>query len=244
MSNASRTKAPRLPAVLATTVFVAMSAAAAMAPEPIVGPPIAIGETGTAVADPLVPVPPETPCVVKLYTADSITGTFDDYSAHGFDYTPPAGCNGPWNKVVFKADFNVSTGRQYDRTASVWIGGVNLYFGTTQEPSASRSPSWHVERDVTNLSTLLMASHPGNAIVYNIFNSTYNGSITGSAELDFYPATPEFPAPRVPDQVLSLGSDPAGNSVSIYTDQTPMTATLTLPTNIERAYLDVTAAPQ
>ncbi|MGH8183800.1 MAG: peptide-N4-asparagine amidase, partial [Rhodanobacteraceae bacterium] len=113
-----------------------------------------------------------------------------------------------------------------------------------QEPSSSRSPSWHVERDVTDLSSLLMSAHPGNAVVYNIYNSTYNGSITGSAELDFYPATPEYPAPRVPDQVLSLGSDPAGNAVSIYTDQTPMTATLTLPTNIDRAYLVVTAEPQ
>lgn len=244
MSKPSRSRSPRLPVILATSVFVAMSAAAAMAPEPIVGPPIAIGETGVAVADPLVPVLPETPCVVKLYTANSPTGTFDDYSAHGFSYTPPAGCNGPWNKVVFKADFNVTTGRQYDRTASVWIGGVNLYFGTTQEPSASRSPSWHVERDVTDLSTLLMDPHPGNAVVYNIYNSTYNGSITGSAELDFYPATPEFPTRRVPDQVLSLGSDPAGNTVSIYTDQTPMSRTFTLPTNIDRAYLEVTAEPQ
>ena len=235
---------PRRIVILTAGLLAAISAAAAMAPEPIVGPPIAIGETGAAVADPLVSAPPETPCVVKLYTANSPTGTFDDYAAHPFDYAPPSGCKGPWNKVVFKADFNVSTGRQYDRTASVWVGGVNLYFGTTQEPSASRSPSWHVERDVTNLSALLMASHPGNAVVYNIYNSTYNGSITGSAELDFYPATPEFPAPRVPDQVLSMGSDPAGNSVSIYTDQTPMTATLTLPTNIERAYLDVTAEPQ
>ncbi|WHZ18334.1 MAG: hypothetical protein OJF55_000483 [Rhodanobacteraceae bacterium] len=224
--------------------LIVMSAAAAMAPQAIVGPPIKIGETGAAVADPLVPVPAETPCVVKLYTAGSATGTFDDYSAHGFDYTPPAGCNGPWNKVVFKADFNVTTGRQFDRTASVWIGGVNLYFGTTQEPSASRSPSWHVERDVTELSSLLMSAHPGNAVVYNIFNGTYNGSITGSAELDFYPATPEFPAPRVPDQVLSLGSDPAGNAVSIYTDQSPMTRTFTLPANIDRAYLEVTAEPQ
>jgi len=235
---------PRRTVILTAGLLAAISAAAAMAPEPIVGPPIAIGETGAAVADPLVSAPPETPCVVKLYTANSPTGTFDDYAAHPFDYAPPSGCKGPWNKVVFKADFNVSTGRQYDRTASVWVGGVNLYFGTTQEPSASRSPSWHVERDVTNLSALLMASHPGNAVVYNIYNSTYNGSITGSAELDFYPATPEFPAPRVPDQVLSLGSDPAGNAVSIYTDQTPMARTFTLPTNVDRAYLEVTAEPQ
>ncbi|HKZ09784.1 MAG TPA: peptide-N4-asparagine amidase [Rhodanobacteraceae bacterium] len=235
---------PRRTVILTAGLLAAISAAAAMAPEPIVGPPIAIGETGAAVADPLVSAPPETPCVVKLYTADSPTGTFDDYAAHPFDYAPPSGCKGPWNKVVFKADFNVSTGRQYDRTASVWVGGVNLYFGTTQEPSASRSPSWHVERDVTNLSALLMVSHPGNAVVYNIYNSTYNGSITGSAELDFYPATPEFPAPRVPDQVLSLGNDPAGNAVSIYTDQTPMARTFTLPTNVDRAYLEVTAEPQ
>lgn len=244
MHASPRVGLPRKTVILTAGLLAALGAAAAMAPEPIVGPPIAIGETGAAVADPLVPVPPETPCVVKLYTADSPTGTFDDYAAHPFDYAPPAGCNGPWSKVVFKADFNVSTGRQYDRTASVWIGGVNVYFGTTQEPSASRSPSWHVERDVTDLSALLMASHPGNAVVYNIYNSTYNGSITGSAELDFYPATPAFPAPHVPDQVLSLGSDPAGNTVSIYTDQTPMSRTFTLPMNVDRAYLEVTAEPQ
>ena len=244
MHASSRSGSPGKMLILTASLLAAMGAAAAMAAEPIVGPPIAIGETGAAAADPLVPVPAETPCVVTLYTAGSATGTFDDYSAHPFDYAPPAGCSGPWNKVVFKADFNVTTGRQFDRTASVWIGGVNMYFGTTQEPGASRSPSWHVERDVTDLSSLLMSAHPGNAVVYNIFDSTYNGSITGSAELDFYPATPEYPAPRVPDQVLSLGSDPAGNTVSIYTDQTPMSQTFTLPTNIDRAYLVVTAEPQ
>ncbi|MGH8214265.1 MAG: peptide-N4-asparagine amidase [Rhodanobacteraceae bacterium] len=244
MSKASRTRSPRLPILLTATVFVAMSAAAATASEPIVGPPIAIGETGVAVADPLVPVPPETPCVVPLYTADSPTGTFNDYANHHFDYTPPAGCAGPWNKVVFKADYHVTTGRQFDRTASVWIGGANIYFGTTQEPSASRSPSWHVERDVTDLSSLLAAPQPGNAAVYNIYNGTYNGLITGSAELDFYPATPEFPAPRVPDQVLSLSSDPAGVYANINTDGAPLSRTFTLPTNIDRAYIDVIAQPQ
>ena len=237
-------RSPRLFVLATAGLLTAMSAAAAMAPEPIIGPPIKIGETGVAVADPLVPVPAEPPCVVKLYSANSPTGTFDDYSAHPFNYAPPSACGGPWNKVVFKADFNVTTGRQYDRTASVWIGGVNVYFGTTQEPSASRSPSWHVERNVTDLTALLKNAHPGNAVVYNIYNSTYNGSITGSAELDFYPATPEYPAPRVPDQVLSLGSDPAGNTVSIYTDETPMSQTFTLPANIDRAYLVVTAEPQ
>ena len=244
MHAASRVRAPSKVVILTASLLAAISVAAAMAPEPIVGPPIAIGETGVAVADPLVPVPAETPCVVTLYTADSPTGTFDDYANHPFDYTPPAGCAGPWNKVVFKADYNVTTGRQFDRTASVWIGGANIYFGTTQEPSASRSPSWHVERDVTDLSALLMAPQAGNTSLYNIYNSTYNGSITGSAELDFYPATPEYPAPRVPDQVLSLSSDPAGTYANVSTDGTPLARTFTLPSNIDRAYVDVVAEPQ
>lgn len=244
MSNASGTRSPRLPVAIVFGLVAIASAAAATAPEPIVGPPIVIGETGAAVADPLVPVPAETPCVVTLYSAGSTTGTFDDYANHPFSYTPPAACHGPWAKVVFKADYHVTTGRQFDRTASVWIGGANVYFGTTQEPSSARAPSWHVERDVTNLSALLMSPQPGNTALYNIFNSTYNGSITGSAELDFYPATPEYPAPRVPDRVVSLSSDPAGVYANINTDGTPLSRTVTLPTNIDRAYIDVVAQPQ
>lgn len=215
-------------------------AAFAAAPPPIVGPTVTVGQTGVASAEPFVPVPPVTPCVVQLFSGE----IFDDYSAHGFSYTPPAGCAGPWNKVVFKADYNVSTGRQFDRTASVWIGGVNIYFGTTQEPQSTISPSWHVERDVTDLSAALAAAQPGNAILYNVFNSTYNGSITGSAELDFYPATPDYPAASAPDQVLSLSSDPAGNYANISTDGAPLSRSFTLPANVERAYLDVIAQAQ
>lgn len=227
-------------ACLAISTALPLLAIAAAAPPPIVGPIVSVGQTGVASAEPLVPVPPITPCVVRLFNGE----TFDDYSAHGFAYTPPAGCSGPWNKVVFKADYNVTAGRQFDRTASVWVDGVNLYFGTTQEPSRTVSPSWHVERDVTDLSAALTDAHPGNAILYNVYNSTYNASISGSAELDFYPATPDYPAANAPDQVLSLGADPAGNSSDINTDGTPLSKTFTLPANVERAYLDVIAEAQ
>ncbi|HEX7326880.1 MAG TPA: peptide-N4-asparagine amidase [Rhodanobacteraceae bacterium] len=244
MSNALHGSPSRLPIILAGGLVVAMSAAAATAPEPIVGPPIAIGANGAVSADPLVPVPAETPCVVTLYTAGSPTGTFDDFNPHHFSYAPPANCKGPWSKVVFKANFNVTAGNQFDRTASVWIGGVNVYFGSTQEPSSAISPSWQVERDVTDLSSLLTTAHTGNVELGNVFNSTYNGSITGGAELDFYPATPRYPAPREPDDVLSLGSDPAGTTSTINTDGAPLSRTFTLPQNIDRAYIVVTAQPQ
>lgn len=230
------------PALLAA--ILPLIAAAAAPPPPIIGPTINIGEQGVATAEPLVPVPPTTPCVVQLYTADSPTGTFDDYNAHPFSYTPPKGCGGRWYKVVFKADFNVTVGTQYDRTASVWLGGVNVYFGTTQEPRSSVSPSWHVERDVTGLSALFRTTQSGNAIVYNVFDSTYNGSITGSAELDFYPATPDYPAPRVANEVFSLGADPVGGYSTINTDGPPLSWTFAFPTNMEGLFLDVVAQPQ
>lgn len=231
-----------IPAVIATMLPL-LAASAAQLP-PIVGPTITIGQQGVATAEPLVPVPPTTPCVVKLYTADSPTGTFNDYSNHPFSYTPPSACAGPWFKVVFKADFNVTAGIQYDRTATLWIGGVEFYFGTTQEPSPEVSPSWHVERDVTNLSAALKSAQSGSVAVYNIVNDSYTGVITGSAELDFYPVTPNSPAPAVANTVLSLGSDPVGNYDYINTDGTPLSKTLTLPTNITQAYLDVVTEPQ
>ncbi|MBS0213482.1 MAG: peptide-N(4)-(N-acetyl-beta-glucosaminyl)asparagine amidase [Proteobacteria bacterium] len=208
------------------------------------GPPIAIGQTGAVSPEPYVSVPPVTPCVVQLYSAGSATGTFDDYSNHAFNYVPPNACPGPWSKVVFKADFNVSNGTQFDRTAAVWVGGLNLYFGTTQEPGSNVSPSWHVERDVTDLASVLQSPQPGTAAVYNIYNSTYNGSITGSAELDFYPASSAYPAASSPDQALGLVNDPAGTYAYVTTDGKPLTRTFTLPRNIERAYLDITAQPQ
>ncbi|MBS0455937.1 MAG: peptide-N(4)-(N-acetyl-beta-glucosaminyl)asparagine amidase [Proteobacteria bacterium] len=239
-SNANR----RRPLALLIACALAGIAATATASAGVVGPPIPIGQKGVATPDPLVPVPPVRPCVVKLYTATSATGTFNDYANHPFNYTPPANCPGPWNKVVFKADFSVSKGRQFDRTAALWIGGANVFFGTTQEPSSKVSPRWHVERDVTDLSALLGVAHPANVALYNIYNATYNGSITGSAELDFYPASSTYPAAKAPDVVVGLTSDPAGSYAYIDTDGNPLARTLSLPANAERAYLDVIAQAQ
>jgi len=144
-----------------------------------------VGSGNVTVADPTVPRPPGKPCVVQLFSND----TFDDYATRPFSYAPPTGCQGPWAKVVLTADFSVTAGTQYDRTATIWLGGVNLYFGTTQEPSPTLAPSWHVERDLTDYIALLRQAGQGQAIIGNTVNSTYNGVIHGSAQLLFYPAS-------------------------------------------------------
>jgi hypothetical protein len=222
------------------------------------GAPPTLGSGNTVTADPTVSRPPGVPCVVQLFTGF----TFANFSPKPFAYAPPAACAGPWAKVVFNGDFAVTAGRQYDRTANVWIGGTNIYFGTTAEPS--RIPptprSWHVERDVTDYSALFRVPQAGQVRLDNLFNGTYNGLLSGTAWLEFYPPTADGErddvgraggpgdndgrAPRVPDLVLPLSAGPNGDTVSLGTTAASLTRTFGLPRNVERAYLDVIAQSQ
>jgi hypothetical protein len=199
-----------------------------------------VGSPNVATADPPVTRPATTPCVVTLYT-DFV---FADFTPKSFSYAPPAGCPGPWAKVVLEADFSVTTGRQFDRTGNIWIGGASVYFGTTQEPSRTVSPSWHIERDLTDYSALLAGPQPGLAILGNIVNSTFTGVIHGSADLQFYPLAPGQHAARVPDRVLPLSDGPQGGVVNLVTSADVLERTFTLPTNVEAAWLDVFAQSQ
>ncbi|WP_266168688.1 peptide-N4-asparagine amidase [Dyella subtropica] len=199
-----------------------------------------IGSTNVVVADPTVPRPAGTPCVVQLFN----DVTFTDFNTRPYDYTPPTSCQGRWAKVVLEADFSVTAGRQYDRTATLWLGGVNLYFGTTQEPSRVVSPSWHVERDLTDYDTLLRQAGKGQAIIGNIVNDTYTGVIHGSARLLFYPASLLAPPAPVPDAVYPLGADAVGNTAVLNGPTDKLAKTLSLPRNVVRAYLDVFAQSQ
>jgi hypothetical protein len=198
-----------------------------------------VGSSNTATADPAVPRPHTTPCTVALFS----NFTFADFSPKPFIYTPPAGCPGPWAKVVLSADFSVTAGRQFDRTAQIALGHANIYYGTTAEPSAAVSPSWHVERDLTDYSPLFKTAQSGDVNLGNLVNPTFTGIITGSASLQFYPASSHELAPRAADVVLPLSSDPGGAALLATTAST-LAPTFTLPTNIEGAYLDLITQSQ
>jgi hypothetical protein len=199
-----------------------------------------VGSSNTAVADPPVAVPNTTPCVVPLFA----NLTFADFSPKLFSFTPPAGCSAPWAKVVLAADFAVTAGRQFDRTASIWVGGTNVYFGTTSEPSAAVARSWHIENDLTDYSALFRTAQPGMVQLDNLVNSTFTGILSGSGELRFYPVAPRTTAPVSADVVLPFSAGPDGGTVALATTASTLTRTLTLPTNIERAVLDVYAQSQ
>ena len=202
-----------------------------------------VGSSNPVTAEPLVPRPHTTPCVVQLFQ----NLEFADFTPKIYNYSPPSSCRGPWSKVVFTADFTVTAGRQYDRTAAFYLGHAGIYYGTTSEPRAALSPSWHVERDVTDLSAIFKSDQTGEANIGNfvgVYNGvTYNGIIYANAALAFYPASMRDPAPQTPDIVVPVnGSGGDAGTLNTTTDQ--ITQALNLPTNVESVYLDIIAQSQ
>jgi hypothetical protein len=172
---------------------------------------------------------------------------FADFNTKSFSYTPPAACPGPWAKVVFTADFTVTAGRQYDRTAAFYLGHASIYYGTTAEPRATLSPSWHVERDVTDLTPIFKAAQTGEANIGNFVGVsggvTYNGIIYANAALEFYPASWEDGPAVTPDIVVPVNGS-GGDAGTLNTTSDQITQVLNLPMNVERVYLDVIAQSQ
>jgi len=223
-----------------TPTFLALVLAAAFAPAAFASGPYVVGSSNTVTADPIITRPTTTPCIVQLMS----NAEFDNFNPYSFTYTPPTDCPGPWAKVVFTADINVTAGVQFDRTANFWLGPTNIYFGTTAEPSSNLGPSWHVESDLTDYSPLFMTAQQGTADIGNLVNSTYTGIIFASSTLEFYPLAQGQTAPVTANEVLSLSAGPTGGTVTLSSTTSTLSGTFTLPTNIQNAYLDVYAQSQ
>lgn len=191
-----------------------------------------VGTGNVAVIDPPVAHPNEAPCVVSLYKNAVFGG-----NNVNFNYTPPASCPGPYATIVLSVDVSLNAGIQYDRTGTIWVGGVPLWFGTTAEPSPTQAPSWHFERNVTDYTSTLATPQSGFVLIANYTNPTDTSLITSDAKLLFYPATAKAPAPRVPDLVIPL--NPGGGTVGLSNGTNVLSLTPNLPTNIVAAAMDV-----
>ena len=202
-----------------------------------------IGSSNPITAAPLVPRPATTPCVVPLFQ----NLAFADFTPKTFSYTPPSACPGPWAKVVFTADFTVTAGRQFDRTAAFYLGNASIFYGTTAEPRSSLSPSWHVEHDVTDLTAIFESAQTGEANIGNFVGVsggvTYNGIIYANAALEFYPFHGEIRRRVTADMVVPVNGS-GGDAGTLNTTTDTISQALNLPTNVERVYLDVIAQSQ
>jgi hypothetical protein len=221
--------------IRATLVVGALCAFAANAAFalPAVKAPYTKGSGNVAVIEPPVSHPDETPCVVKLYH-DAQFGANNVY----FLYKPPANCPGPYSTIVLSVDVSLDAGIQYDRSGTIWIGGVPLWFGTTAEPTPQLGPHWHFERDVTDYTSLLAGTNPGFVLIANYTNDQDTSIITSSAKLLFYPVPTGQTAPLVPDVIIPLAAD-GGGAVALNTGTDTVAIDQTLPTNIASANLDL-----
>ena len=224
---------------LARVLFPVLLIASVLVPFASASGPYVIGSANTVTADPNVTVPTTTPCVVQLFS----DAAFYEFNVENFTYTPPSACPGPWAKVVLVADINLNAGIQYDRTANFWLGPVNIYFGTTAEPSAI-GPSWQIENDLTDYSSIFYTAQSGQADIGNTLCCGLTSTIYASASLYFYPLEKGQTAPVTANQVFALSAGPSGGTVALNTTTSTLSGTFTLPTNVQTAYLDVYAQSQ
>lgn len=204
---------------------------------------------GTAVAEttyqnPITAAPPlarpsTSSCTVTL-TSDYAFNNY--YNPAQGTFTPPASCPGPWAMVVL--DWNASVaGRQFDRFGGVWLGTAELLRTTTPEPTPT-GISWHIEKDVTAYSALFSQPQSFLVNIPNIVNSTYTGIIYLTVTLTFYQPSTQFPAANQADVVMpiSRADNSYGDWFELDSPSNSASASLTLPQNTERAYLDVYAS--
>ncbi|MGA2369721.1 MAG: peptide-N4-asparagine amidase [Candidatus Korobacteraceae bacterium] len=237
MSRSSLFQAIRIVCLVAVTLLLTCAAVGQnyVAPSmPVVGSP------NTVTANAPVPRPGTTPCTVTLFQ----NFDFDDFNPRPFSYTPPSGCPGPWAAVVFEADWSVDAGVEYDRTTNIWLGGNVIFFGTTAEPSGNFVRTWHTESNLTELSPLFTIPQQGTAILFNLVNNQYTSHYHGSAYLQFYPLAQGQNPPPAANMVLPLSAGSTGGTVTLNTSTDQLAGTFTLPTNVERAYLEVFAQSQ
>ena len=189
------------------------------------------------VPDPAISVPPTSSCQVTILTAYP----FENFTPATGSYAPPAGCPGPWAKVLLDVQTSVQ-GVQYDRVGALWIGNNEIYRFTTSEPPGPQI-SWDVQKDVTEYTNVLENPSTFTYSLGNVVNKEYTGIYYVTATLTFYQTGSGYGAPVVPDQVIPIAapnSSPPWYTLNDASDQA--SSAVTVPANTQNAVLELYAS--
>jgi hypothetical protein len=225
-----------LAAVAALLLSTVLSGSAAAAAAPAVTPAIETSYQNPVSAFQPVSRPDTPHCTVTAMQHDFANSYGDPYIG---TLTPPSACAGPWSKVVLDWSGSVA-GRQYDRLAGVWIGGAEVFRTSTPEPDPA-GISFHVDADISRYIPLLHTAQPLVVDLGNIVNSTYTGIYHMTLTVTYYQADPKYPAAASADQVIPISQGTTGAAWWSLTAGQSATQTVTFPTNLSAATLEVFA---
>ena len=182
------------------------------------------------------------------------------YSPATAKYIPPSSssssssgsCHKPkkWSKIILTWKGS-SVGRQFDRIAGVWIGGVEFLRTCTAEPSKNGSIYWSVQKDVTKYASILAKTQPLAVELGNVIDNVYTGVFHIDITLDFYSvshtrnehdnrAHPITVPPA--DLILPLSQTspfPAGHWFQISNDSYVPQVSFSTPRNVYKAVLEI-----
>lgn len=213
-------------------------------------------KSGTAVAgDPYATVTtePPVPAPSMLCGTSHLDNLLLDESTQyqaNFVATEPPGCAAGWAKVILEIDYRYDENTAYPAPAGIalWLGGANLFFGGA--PSVLDPPGgWHVERDVTDYATLIRRGpNSGRVAIDDAFvEANPDLAMRVSFRFKFFAPTTTERTPRKADVVYPL-STYQGAMTPMHTGEhhpsippSSVAAVVTLPRNVEHAYLDVLA---
>lgn len=195
----------------------------------------------TNYGDPITALPPVSRPPVAHCTVTVMQHDFANSYGQPFTgtVTPPAGCPGPWTKVVLDWTGSVA-GRQYDRLAGVWLGGAEIFRTSTPEPDPA-GITWHVAKDISAFIPLLSHPEPVVADLGNIVDSTYTGVYHMTMTFTYYQANRTYRPAAHADQIVPLSA--SSTSAGWYTLGAGQSAakTVTLPRNLTSVTAEVYA---
>jgi hypothetical protein len=159
--------------------------------------------------------------------------------------TPPAGCPGPWSKVVVSFSASVG-GVQFDRLADVFVGAVDVFSTSTSEPCCTpgATVSWTWQKDVTEYSPLFVQTQPVTVFLNNVNDSTYTGVYDVSVGFTFYETghgAREGAHPDVVVPVFDVNNSGGDGYFTLGGSGQTGAAAVTLPRNLLRLHAELFA---
>jgi hypothetical protein len=131
-------------------------------------------------------------------------------------------------------DWNGTTiGTGTDRIGAIWISGAEIFRTSTPETDGA---SWHVEKDVSEYSSLFTSSHNVTSIV-----TAYSGKIKVVASLSFYETSQQYPEPSIPEIIVPVSNAQGSPWFTISNSQTQGNTTVTFRKDTMNVTLEVYA---